>query len=102
MRLWYYSDTEVRRGEKRDRKRGADKSSSEDEYEQEERQRQADIKERDEYARRVKDRDKEKTRKIMSKSEQKVSDTFFDTKNFGELCSHYLLTYVGWNNSNVF
>ena len=88
----------MRRGEKRDRKRGADKSSSEDEYEQEERQRQADIKERDEYARRVKDRDKEKTRKIMSKSEQKVSDT----KNFGELCLHYLLTYVGWDNSNVF
>lgn len=46
--------------------------SSEDELEKEEKLRQKDIKERDEFATRVKDRDKEKTRKIMSKSEQKV------------------------------
>lgn len=66
------SETEVRKANKRPSHPDKGKSSSEDEYEREERIRQADIKERDEYANRVKDRDKEKTRKIMSKSEQKV------------------------------
>lgn len=62
----------MKRTDKRDRKRGEVMSSSEDEFDKEERLRQADIKERDEYASRVKVRDKDKTRKIMSKSEQKV------------------------------
>lgn len=50
-------------------------SSSEDELEKEAKERVADLKERDEYANRVRDRDKDRTKKIMSKSEQKVHQT---------------------------
>lgn len=65
-----FSETEVKRP---NLVKAAAASSSEDELEVEEQQRQRDIKERDEYASRVKDRDKEKTRKVVSKSEQKVN-----------------------------
>lgn len=65
------SETEVRRGTQSDR--NLDKqSSSEDELEKEAQQRLIDLKERDEYAERVKGRDKEKTKHKMSKSEHKV------------------------------
>lgn len=40
---------------------------------QEEQLRLSDLKERDEFAKRLKDKDKEKTRSIVSKSESKVS-----------------------------
>ena len=40
--------------------------------EKEAKERIADLKERDEYANRVRDRDKERTKKVMSKSEKKV------------------------------
>ena len=49
-------------------------SSSEDEYDKEERERKEDLEERDAFAKRVLDRDKEKTRQVVSKTEKKVSD----------------------------
>ena len=65
------SETVVQRGVKQEKKWGKE-SSSEDELEKEAKERIADLKERDEYANRVRDRDKERTKKVMSKSEQKV------------------------------
>ncbi|XP_025112674.1 pre-mRNA-splicing factor ATP-dependent RNA helicase DHX16-like [Pomacea canaliculata] len=47
-------------------------SESEDEMDQEEQLRLSDLKERDEFAKRLKDKDKEKTRSIVSKSESKA------------------------------
>lgn len=49
--------------------------SSEDEYEALERQRMEDLKERDEFATRLRDKDKEKTRQIMSKSDKKAGSS---------------------------
>ena len=49
-----------------------DVTSSEDEYDKAERDREADLKERDEFAKRLLDKDKDKQRQIMSKSEKKV------------------------------
>ena len=52
---------------------GGAESSSEDEMDKEERERQADLKERDEFAKRLKEKDKEKTRKLSDKeSKSKV------------------------------
>ena len=50
---------------------------SEDEYEQIEVERQRDIEERDAFADRMKGKDKEKTRQVMSKTEKKVWIMFF-------------------------
>ena len=47
--------------------------SSEDEYEKAEKEREVDLKERDEFAKRLIDKDKDKQRSIMSKSDKKVS-----------------------------
>lgn len=46
--------------------------SSEDEFERAEQERAQDLKERDEFSKRLIEKDKEKTRAIMSKSEKKV------------------------------
>ena len=46
--------------------------SSEDEMVKDEEERRKDLRERDEFADRLKKKDKEKTRQIMSKSDQKV------------------------------
>ena len=43
-----------------------------DDFDEQERERMKDLKERDEFADRMKNKDKEKTRQIMSKSEKKV------------------------------
>ena len=50
----------------------AEEVSSEDEYDLAEKERLNDLKERDSFADRLKKKDKEVTRKIMSKSEKKV------------------------------
>ncbi|XP_074655901.1 pre-mRNA-splicing factor ATP-dependent RNA helicase DHX16-like isoform X2 [Tubulanus polymorphus] len=47
-------------------------SESEDEYERQEKKRIEDLKERDEFATRIKERDKEKTRNIVEKSDKKA------------------------------
>ena len=47
--------------------------SSEDEYEKIEDDRQKDLEERDAFADRLKEKDKEKQRNVMSKSEKKVN-----------------------------
>ena len=49
--------------------------SSEDEYEKVEREREEDLKERDEFSKRLLEKDKEKQRNVMSKSEKKVRFT---------------------------
>lgn len=51
---------------------GSSGGEEEDELEEEEGERLKDIKQRDEFAERLKRKDKDKTRQIMSKSEQKV------------------------------
>lgn len=48
-------------------------SDSDDEFDREERERLQDLKERDEFASRLKEKDKEHTRQVMSKSEKKVN-----------------------------
>ena len=48
-------------------------SSSEDEMDRIEREREDDLRERDEFAERLKKRDKEKTRNIVEKSDRKVT-----------------------------
>lgn len=70
------SETEIRRGGTSGSagKWGNAPSSSEDELDKEAKQREADLKERDEYASRVREKDKDKTKKVMSKNEQKVHD----------------------------
>ena len=50
-----------------------DRDESEDSYEEMEEARLRDIEERDAFAGRLKDKDKEKTRQVMSKTEKKVS-----------------------------
>lgn len=55
----------VRKPEKRE-------ESSEDEFEKMEDERQKDLEERDAFAERMKEKDKEKTRSVMSKSEKKA------------------------------
>ena len=47
--------------------------SDDDDFDEQERERMKDLKERDEFADRMKNKDKEKTRQIMSKSEKKVT-----------------------------
>ena len=47
-------------------------SDDDDDFDEQERERLRDLKERDEFADRMKDKDKGKTRQIMSKSEKKV------------------------------
>ncbi len=47
-------------------------SDSEDEMDKMERDRMQDLKERDEFAKRLLDKDKDKQRSVMSKSERKV------------------------------
>ncbi|XP_067933962.1 pre-mRNA-splicing factor ATP-dependent RNA helicase DHX16-like [Watersipora subatra] len=64
-------ETTVRRAVKKEVKWGNASSSSEDELEKEARDRAADLKERDEYASRVRERDKERTKNVMSKGEKK-------------------------------
>ena len=49
-----------------------DRDESEDEYEQMEEARLRDLEERDAFADRLKGKDKEKTRQVMSKTEKKV------------------------------
>ena len=49
-----------------------DRDESEDEYEQMEEARLKDLEERDAFADRLKGKDKEKTRQVMSKTEKKV------------------------------
>ena len=46
---------------------------SEDEFEKLEAERMKDLNERDAFANRLKEKDKEKTRQVMTKSERKVS-----------------------------
>ena len=46
---------------------------SEDEFEKIEAERMKDLNERDAFANRLKEKDKEKTRQVMTKSERKVS-----------------------------
>lgn len=46
--------------------------SSEDEFEKMEDERQKDLEERDAFADRLKEKDKDKTRSVMSKSDKKV------------------------------
>ena len=55
--------------------------TSEEEFEAQERERRADLKERDEFATRLREKDKEKTRQIMSKSDKKVFRWFVDLYN---------------------
>ena len=50
-----------------------DRDESEDSYEEMEEARLRDLEERDAFAGRLKDKDKEKTRQVMSKTEKKVS-----------------------------
>ena len=53
-----------------------------DDFDEQERERMKDLKERDEFADRMKNKDKEKTRQIMSKSEKKVLNaSFTDVKH---------------------
>ena len=52
-----------------------EESSSEDEIDQMDRERREDLQGRDDFAKRLLDRDKDKTRNIMSKSDKKVSLT---------------------------
>ena len=47
-------------------------SESEDELEKEDRERRSDLNERDAFAKRMVEKDKEKTRNVMSKSDKKV------------------------------
>ena len=49
-----------------------DDDDDDDDFDEQERERMKDLKERDEFADRMKNKDKEKTRQIMSKSEKKV------------------------------
>ena len=49
-----------------------DRDESEDSYEEMEEARLRDLEERDAFAGRFKDKDKEKTRQVMSKTEKKV------------------------------
>ena len=48
-------------------------ASSEDEFERAEKEREDDLKERDAFSKRLIEKDKEKTRSIMSKTDKKVS-----------------------------
>ena len=48
-------------------------SESEDEMDTQERERVQDLKERDELSKRLREKDKTKTRQVMSKTEKKVS-----------------------------
>jgi len=50
-----------------------DPDDSEDEFEKLEAERMQDLNERDAFASRLKEKDKEKTRQVMSKTERKVS-----------------------------
>ena len=47
--------------------------SSEDEFDRAEKEREQDLKERDELAKRLIEKDKEKTRSIVSKTDKKVT-----------------------------
>ena len=49
-----------------------DDDDDNDDFDEQERERMKDLKERDEFADRMKSKDKEKTRQIMSKSDKKV------------------------------
>lgn len=49
----------------------------EEEWEKEERERQQDIKARDEFAQRVREKDKEKTRNIAERTDKKVGDAVY-------------------------
>ena len=51
-------------------------SDDDSDFDEQEAERLKDLKERDEFADRMKSKDKEKTRQIMSKSEKKVIFTF--------------------------
>ena len=54
-------------------KKTKDFSDSEDEFDKMERERRDDQKERDEFTKRLLEKDKDKTRSVMSKSDKKVS-----------------------------
>ena len=54
-------------------KKTKDFSDSEDEFDKMERERRDDQKEREEFTKRLLEKDKDKTRSVMSKSDKKVS-----------------------------
>lgn len=56
-----------------DRKQAPKEENEEEEWEKEERERLQDLEERDAFAERVKQRDKEKTRHILERSDKKVN-----------------------------
>lgn len=54
----------------------ADDSMDSDSSDADEKERISDLKERDQFAARLRDKDKEKTRQVMSKSDKKVRQCF--------------------------
>lgn len=60
-----------------------DKPASEDEWERTERERLQDLEERDAFAERVRQRDKDRTRNVLERSDKKVSWRTLDKPGFG-------------------
>ena len=74
------SDDDFLQGD--DGSKGVSKDSDSDEWEKEERERRKDLEERDAFADRLKQKDKEKTRNIMERSDKKV-------QYFNAICNLY-------------
>ncbi|XP_013406683.1 pre-mRNA-splicing factor ATP-dependent RNA helicase DHX16 [Lingula anatina] len=66
------SDESDSDGEREKRQQKVEAESSEDEFDREEKERLLDQKEKDEFSNRLRTKDKEKTRNVMSKSEKKA------------------------------
>ena len=72
-------------------------SESEDEMDEEEKERLKDLKERDDFATRLRDKDKERTRHVMSKSDKKVYTLFsLRTQSFNTVFPIMVCTFISY------
>ena len=88
-------------------KRGRKRDESDDEFDKLEDERQRDLEERDAFAERLKEKDKEKTRQVMSKSDKKVCSAcfiffFFIRRSYQRKCVILYCTAVRLNVKHYF